>query len=187
MINDVPPSQEDFWETLEVSLRFLQDNTTSGNTTGNSTSELTPPDDGRVLRNTMKVYGSIFAAAFFLFCCLRKKYPRAFNVRNWVPEMKCSLSEEKMGFFSWLWQVRLATDDEIREQCGMDALCFLRMLYFGYKISLLGMFNSIWLFPVYSTTEINAENSYVTDRIARLTVSYVPSGSPRLIATVVAS
>lgn len=193
MMNDFIPSKDDFWEVLEVSLRFLQEETNTtdeGNSTGNSTNgeeELIPPNDGQVLRDTLKVYGSIFAVCFFLSCCLRKKYPKAFNVRSWVPEMKCELAEEKYGFISWLWQVRLATDDEIREQCGMDALCFLRMLYFGYKISLLGMFNSIWLFPVYATAESSAETDYITDRVAQLTVSYVPAGSTRFVATVIAS
>ena len=175
---------EDFWDTLEVSLRFLQENSTDGNSTGTNG---TNPNDSQVLRDTLKVYGSIFAVCFFLFCCLRRKYPKAFNIRSWVPELQCALAKQKYGFLSWLWQIRLATDDEIREQCGMDALCFLRMLHFGYKISLLGIFNSIWLFPVYVTSEITVENNYITDRVAQLTVSYIPSGSPRFIATVVAS
>lgn len=188
-MNDFLPSKDDFWETLEIMSRLLQDTNTTGNSTGNSTSDDAPipPNDGKVLRETLKVYGSIFAVCFFLFCCLRKQYPKAFNVRSWVPELKCNLAEQKYGFFSWLWQVRLATDDEIREQCGLDALCFLRMMYFGYKLALVGIFNSIWLFPTYATSEPSAETSYITDRVAQLTVSYVPSGSPRFIATVVAS
>ena len=109
-------------------------------------------------------------------------------MRSWSPDpdMKCDLANEKYGFISWLWQVQLATDDEIREQCGMDALCFLRVLYFGYRVCLVGIFNSIWLFPVYATGG-DTETAYITDRIAQLTVSYLPPGSPRFIAPVMAS
>lgn len=91
--------------------RFLQDNST--NTT------LTMSNSGQALKDTMKVYGSIFAVAFFLFCYLRLKYPKAFNIRTWVEDLQCDLAEDTAayGFFSWLWQVRIPTDDEIREQC----------------------------------------------------------------------
>eukprot|EP00544_Gedaniella_sp_CCMP2646_P013557 CAMPEP_0202490390 /NCGR_PEP_ID=MMETSP1361-20130828/7807_1 /ASSEMBLY_ACC=CAM_ASM_000849 /TAXON_ID=210615 /ORGANISM="Staurosira complex sp., Strain CCMP2646" /LENGTH=954 /DNA_ID=CAMNT_0049120269 /DNA_START=50 /DNA_END=2914 /DNA_ORIENTATION=- len=184
-MSGVIEATDSFWETFEV-IRYLQE---VSNSTGNSTnSTLLSPNDGQVLRNTMKVYGSIFAVCFFVFCCLRLKYPKAFDVRSWSPDpdTKCDLANEKYGFISWLWQVQLATDDEIREQCGMDALCFLRVLYFGYRICLVGIFNSFWLFPVYATGG-GAETAYITDRVAQLTVSYLPAGSPRLVATVMAS
>jgi hypothetical protein len=109
MTNDGFLLQDEFFESFGH--RFLQDNST--NTT------LTMSNGGQVLKDTMKVFGSIFAVAFFLFCCLRSKYPKAFNIRSWVEDLQCELAEDTAayGYISWLWQVRIPTDDEIREQC----------------------------------------------------------------------
>jgi hypothetical protein len=72
-MSGVIEATDSFWETFEV-IRYLQE---VSNSTGNSTnSTLLSPNDGQVLRNTMKVYGSIFAVCFFVFCCLRLKYPK---------------------------------------------------------------------------------------------------------------
>ena len=177
MMNDEILMQDELFESFGQ--RFLQNNSTN--------STLAVSNSGQALKDTMKVYGSIFAAAFFCFCFLRKKYPVAFNIRGFFADLKCDVAEHAAtyGYFTWLMQVRLVSDDEIREQCGMDALCFLRMLSFGYKVCLLGMFNSLYLFPVYYTSE--SPISSVADVVTKLSVSYLPPGSKRLIAPVVAS
>jgi hypothetical protein len=177
MMNDEILIQDEFFESFGQ--RFLQDTATN--------STLTVSNGGQALKDTMKVYGSIFAAAFFFFCCLRKKYPKTFNIRGFITDLKCDVAEDtaRYGYFSWLWKVRLVSDDEILEQCGMDALCFLRMLHFGYKVCLMGMFNSLYLFPAYATSE--SPISSVADVVTKLSVSYLPPGSKRLIAPVVAS
>jgi hypothetical protein len=79
------------------------------------------------------------------------------------------------------------SDDEIAEACGLDALCFLRTLWMGKKVCLLGMLNSLWLIPVYATSESSPETDKVTDWVVRITVSHVSPGSPRLIATVLSA
>jgi hypothetical protein len=59
------------------------------------------------------------------------------------------------------------------------------MLHFGYKVCLMGMFNSLYLFPTYATSD--SEYASEADRVAQLSVSYLPPGSLRFIAPVVAS
>ena len=78
-------------------------------------------------------------------------------------------------------------DDEIAEHCGLDALCFLRTLEMGKKICLVGMLNSLWLIPLYATAESSPDTDKITDWVVRITVSHVPSGSARLVATVLAA
>lgn len=80
-------------------------------------------------------------------------------------------------------------EDEFMKECGMDALCYVRILRMGYKICLMGIFNSIWLFPAYATApEDTSKNAVpITDRIVETTIAHVPPGSPRLIATSLAA
>lgn len=169
--------RDDFFESFEG--RSLQDNTT----------DVSGANDGQVLRDTLKVYGSICAALFSLFCILRCHFPRKFNIRSWVQDLKCRLAQDALhyGCLGWFLKIRLATDDEIRDQCGMDALCFLRMIQFGLKIAVLGIINSMWLFPTYATSESSVETLHITDLVIKMSVSYVPPGSNRFIATVIAS
>lgn len=67
----------------------------------------------------------------------------------------------------------------------MDALCFLRMLHFGFKVCLIGMFNSLYLFPTYATSD--SQFASEEDWVSKLSVSYLPPGSLRFVAPVVAS
>jgi hypothetical protein len=63
----------------EVEGRFLQ----SSNTTTGSNS-----NDGPILKDTFVVYGSLLVFMFLLFCFVRRSFPRAYQLRNWVPEIK---------------------------------------------------------------------------------------------------
>ena len=143
--------------------------------------------DTHIIRDTFKVYGSFFLVLFTLFCILRKKYQRFFNVRSWSEKVKSSLASDTRGFVAWIWRLYKISDDEILENCGMDALCFLRVLSFGLRVSCLGIFNSFWLFPLYKTAPNVSETEHIEDRVEELTTSHVPSESRRFIATVVAA
>ena len=143
-----------------------------------------PGDEGMVLRSTCKVYGSIFLGLFTVFCFLRQRYPLLYNVRSWAPELKCDLAMDQHGFIRWLWELYFVKDDVILDQCGMDALCFLRVLFFGVKLSCVGILNAMWLMPVYASAQYMDDS---TSKLVRLSTSYVPSGSKRFIATVVAA
>ena len=44
--------------------------------------QATRGNDAEVLRNTLRVYGGIFVVIIFVFCYVRRKYPRVYNIRN---------------------------------------------------------------------------------------------------------
>jgi hypothetical protein len=81
-----------------------------------------------------------------------------------------------------MWMLNTITDDETLDHCGMDALCFLRILSMGYRICLLGMLNGFWLMPLYATA---ADEE--SDVMYRITTSNVPAESNRFIGTVFAA
>jgi hypothetical protein len=86
-----------------------------------------------------------------------------------------------------MWMLNTITDDELLDHCGLDALCLFRTLKMGWKLCLLGIFNSIWLMPLYATADTSPETEATTDFVVRITVSHLPPESPRLVATVVAA
>lgn len=93
---------------------------------------------GDTLRNTIRVYGGIFLVVFLIFCKLRRIYKKAYNVRSWAEDLQCDLAQNQFGFFSWMWHLYAVSEEDILEQCGMDALCFIRILEFGFKFSFMG-------------------------------------------------
>eukprot|EP00339_Tiarina_fusa_P008824 CAMPEP_0117054938 /NCGR_PEP_ID=MMETSP0472-20121206/38072_1 /TAXON_ID=693140 ORGANISM="Tiarina fusus, Strain LIS" /NCGR_SAMPLE_ID=MMETSP0472 /ASSEMBLY_ACC=CAM_ASM_000603 /LENGTH=882 /DNA_ID=CAMNT_0004770715 /DNA_START=137 /DNA_END=2785 /DNA_ORIENTATION=- len=139
--------------------------------------ELTDGNDAQVLKDTLRVYGTFFVIVLILFSFLRRKFPRVYNLRNWVDDLKTPLAKEKHGF--------LITDSEMMDECGMDALCYARVLEFGLKLSCVGMLNALWLIPVYYTADQLPETDYITDPVVSISVSHLPSGSYRFCATVV--
>ena len=78
----------------------------------------------------------------------------------------------------------LIDDDSFLEECGMDALCFARALLVGFKLSCLGMFNAIWLMPLYYLAEESDETNYIDDHIVELSISHVANQSPLLISPI---
>ena len=59
-------------------------------------------------------------------------------------------------------------------ECGLDALCFLRVLKLGFRISLLGVCNAIWLMPLYAGADPSDETDYINDSIIEVTISHAP-------------
>ena len=124
-------------------LRFLENETTTDD--GNATSSMMDEggsedggiiyDDGQVLRDTMVVYGSTLLVIILVFCWARRRFPKVYNLRKWVYPIKSPLAEESGGFFSWIWKVYMVTDDELLDECGMDALCFIRIAQMGFKLA----------------------------------------------------
>lgn len=139
-------------------------------------------DDSAVLRNTFLVYGSVLVVVFLLFCHLRLKYKNVYNLRSYVPDLKSPLAEDSYGFFSWFYHMFYVHSDEFLVHCGLDALCYVRILQMGYKICLVGVFSSLFLFPIYSTADGEASN-----KVVELTTAHLPATSKRFIATVVAA
>lgn len=182
-VNDVYSWWEHQQKHAALASRFLEDN---GDESSSSSSG-SDFDDGAVLRNTFLVYGLALLALLVLFCWLRLKYPRIYNLRNWVPKIQTSLAKDQFGFLSWIWRVYMITEDELLNECGLDALCLIRISQMGYKLTRAGILNAIWLLPLYATAEHSDESGSITDRIVKVTIAHVPSGSARLIGTVVAS
>ncbi|KAL7556781.1 hypothetical protein ACA910_005223 [Epithemia clementina (nom. ined.)] len=143
--------------------------------------------DSDVLADSIVLYGGLLVLTIFVFSWLRRLFPKVYNIRSWVEELKTYLAEDQYRFFSWLWRVYMITDDELMNECGMDAACFIHLIQMGYRLSLIALFNMLWLLPIYMTAEDSEETSYITDRVVRTTVANVPSGSHRLYATVLAA
>ena len=160
--------------------RLLQANSSDSNETST-----TPPTTNatQVLESSLRVYGSIFLCGFIVYCILRKHIPRTYAVRQWVPEHKTPLARDQFGYFNWLWKVFSFSQVDLLETISLDALCFLRILNTGFRLSCVGAFNSIWLFPVYATAGSSAQN----DPIEGSTINILPQGSPRFAATVLAA
>jgi len=169
---------------------LLEDSSNTTNSVpANNTGAPTTQDynDGQVLRATFVVYGSVLLVVFLLFCYVRRRFPRAYNLRNWVDDLKTPIAANQYGFFSWMWQLNAVTEDEILSECGLDALCFLRLLRMGYKIAVVSCLNALWLLPLYATAKTTEETAYITDRVVKLTIAHVPEGSTRCIGTVLAA
>lgn len=100
---------------------------------------------------------------------------------------KTNLANDQYGFFSWMWNLLQIEDEMILQECGLDSLCFLRVLRMGYRVSLVGMANAIWLFAVYATSPSSPETAYITDKADKISIANIPSGSSRFVASVIAA
>ena len=164
-----------------VGPRFLEAqgaNSTGGETTENVT---------HILRDSLRVYGSLFAVGFIIYCCVRKRFPRFFAVRQWIPQHKTPLAQDQFGYISWIWKVYSFSEDDLLVTIGLDALCFLRVLNLGFRLSCFGCAISIVLIPVYATSDRSADyTQYEDDPAQDTTIRILPVGSARFAATVLA-
>lgn len=159
-------------------MRLLQDNQQQLEDEEEGTSATSKTD---LLLSTLQIYVPIWAVGFVLYCLLRKWIPRTYAVRQWVESIKTPLANNQFGYLSWIWQVYSFPSDQLLEEVGLDALCFLRLINMGFRLSVVGCLNSVWLIPVYCT----AKNS-IQD-VSDLGINALPKGSVRYIATVLAS
>jgi hypothetical protein len=144
--------------------------------------------DTDIIRKSLRVYGSVYLTFLILFCLLRPRYPKLFNLRSWVSERKCELAQtQTYGLISWAWKVFKVTDDELLDQCGMDALCFLRSLRVGAKLCFFGSLNSFYLMPLFYTAEDSPETEYLRDKFVLLSVANLPNSSKRFAGPVLAA
>jgi hypothetical protein len=157
--------------------RLLQaDNSTTTTAATSSQTEL--------IKNTCKLYLSIFAALFIVFLLVRHRYPRVYNFKESFPAFHTPVADDFFGGFSWMYKVFTVSYDDIREQCGMDAMTTIRVLESGVKLSLVGIFNSFFLFPIYSSM---GESNNDSDPMYTLSLSNLSVGSTGTIATTVAA
>lgn len=156
-------------------------------TIGSASDDHNNHNDTQVILHTIKMYGLLFGISLLLFCCLRQWFPRVYNIRHWVEKYRTPLAADARGWVSWMWKLVFSvTELELRDECGMDALCYSRIFSFGIKISAVGMFHALWLMPVYGTERVSPLIQ-ADDPLARVSISNLPAGSLRFVATVVAA
>ena len=150
--------------------------------------QLVTSTDTSIIRQSLRVYGSVYLCFLLIFCYMRAKYPKWYNIRSWVPQLKCELAQtQTYGILNWAWKVLYVNDLELVEQIGMDALCFCRSLRMGLKLAFFGSFCAIFLLPMYYTAPDSEETQYLQDSFVLLSVSNLPSGSSRFAGTVLAT
>ena len=92
-----------------------------------------------VILTSLKVYGSVFAVLFVIFLLGRHYYPKAFLVLRDSEEDATELSTNTFGPVSWIWKVFGIGDEEIFDECGMDAvsISIVLCLYLAVLVVLL--------------------------------------------------
>ena len=134
-----------------------------------------------ILRSTLSFYGTIFAVSFVSFLIGRKTLPKVYFVLADSKEESTDISQGTFGTIDWMWKIfTRVSDEDIYEQCGFDSICFIRMLVFGMKVSMVAVLNGIYLFPVY------AKSGGPYAELEAVTLGNVPEGSPRLTAATIA-
>jgi hypothetical protein len=146
------------------------------------------------LQKTCEIYVSIFAALFVIFLLVRPKYPRFYNIKKSYANLSTPIAQESYGHVTWIWKVFTQFSYEmIADQCGMDAVTTIRLLEFGVKLSAVGIFNSIYLMPIYSsmgnmTAATSMTSDYqnikqANDPVVAVSLSNLPQGSNAAYAT----
>lgn len=146
----------------------------------NSTNTTTTSSQTELIKNTCKLYLSIFAALFIVFLLVRTRYPLVYNFKESFPAFRTPVADDSFGALSWMYKVFKVSDEDIREQCGMDAITTIRVLESGVKLSLVGIFNSFFLFPIYSSM---GEGIHILDSMYTLSLSNLGEGSKGTLAT----
>ena len=141
----------------------------------------TESQDWDVIRTSLIVYVPLFIGMFLLFCYVRTKFPMVYNVRNTVATLKNPIAAMPHGYFSWIWKTFRIEESEIFRTCGMDALCLLKITRMGSCLSLVSVFCSIFLIPVYE----NEDTFDNYDGFVSRTTTSLPYGSSSFTATVV--
>jgi Late exocytosis, associated with Golgi transport len=102
---------------------YYYNGTSSGNVTTKQ-SALLASNESNILKQTFRLYGSIYLCCFVAFCYLRRprgRYAQLFNIRSWVPDLLSPLATriDYKYYVGWVYQVFSVNDDDLLEQCGM--------------------------------------------------------------------
>jgi len=88
-----------------------------------------------IIKHSLRVYGSLFAVGFVVYCIVRKNFPRVFAVRQWATNCKHPLANEQFGYVSWIWKIFSYEQDVLLEAIGLDGVCFLRVMNMGFRLA----------------------------------------------------
>lgn len=157
-----------------------------------------------VIRETFKIYGSVFLGLFALFIVLRSKFPLTFTYNSRSLKYMTPLSKDRHGTFNWIYKIFKFTDDEIFQHCGMSAIVYIRFLRLGLKVSGVGILCSFFLIPanLYGcnliedvTQEWNGTDGIkynetclgITDNVRKVSFGHLSDSSNSAFATTVAA
>ena len=151
--------------------------------------------DTEIIHNTCSVYLSIFAVLFITFLIVRQRYPHIYNIKkfysaklfhnNDTNNLGDNIAENEFGKFNWTYKLFTSiSDTDIRDQCGMDAVTTIRLLEYGVKLSLVGIFNSFFLLPIYKLCGDMVENY---DPVKEVSLSNLGQGSDATLSTTLAA
>ena len=155
--------------------------------------------DSEILFSTLKIYGTLALVLFTAYAFLRKRFPFAYNVRGnagpYSPDdtIACSMAStyfEKFTSVSWAYAIFGLSHDEIYQSAGLDAVCVVRLLELGLKLSLVGMLQSVYLFPIYywiGEHVYHPATASITDPLQNISLANLPPGHHSAIATTVAA
>eukprot|EP00282_Hemiselmis_andersenii_P025586 CAMPEP_0172001976 /NCGR_PEP_ID=MMETSP1041-20130122/3163_1 /TAXON_ID=464988 /ORGANISM="Hemiselmis andersenii, Strain CCMP439" /LENGTH=752 /DNA_ID=CAMNT_0012655665 /DNA_START=42 /DNA_END=2296 /DNA_ORIENTATION=- len=128
---------------------------------------------------TIQIWGVVFAVSILFYCYLRTRFRMLYSPRALVPALQCDIALRELGMFGWIKGAFLLTDDELIQQAGLDAACFIRWLHYGLYISLVGVFNMCWMVGVFYTA---SENPKVKDSYSKLSLANTSDNDARLFA-----
>lgn len=155
--------------------------------------------DSEVLLSTLKIYGTLALVMFTAYAFVRKRFPLAYNVRGnagpYSPDdtIACSMASTYFGKFtsvSWTYAIFGLSHEDIYESAGLDAVCVVRLLELGLKLSLVGMLQSVYLFPIYywiGEHVYHPATASITDPLQNISLANIPPGHHSSIATTVAA
>eukprot|EP01147_Barroeca_monosierra_P009382 gene9382-1630_t len=123
---------------------------------------------------------SLAVIMLLLFCCLRTRLPHLYETRATEVENERNLAADKKPspyFFGWIMTTIKLTDNEIFEQCGMDALMYTLLFR-----SLLFAFGVCFIPTMAIIIPVNMNGGVGQAGIDRLSVANVTDGSSGLNA-----
>lgn len=98
-----------------------------------------------------KIYNAIFHLYNVIFI-LDIYEPKSRGLNPIAPKAK-------KGWFRWIYQVYIISDDELRKLAGMDGYILVRFIYFCTKVCAICTVGAVILMPVYATSPGAYENT----------------------------
>ena len=98
-----------------------------------------------------------------------------------------NVANESYGPISWMYKIFDVEYTDICDQCGVDAVTTIRLLEYGIKLSMVGVFNSAFLVPVYALMGNVVSSSGISDPVVGVSLSNLEQGSNATIATTLAA
>jgi Late exocytosis, associated with Golgi transport/Calcium-dependent channel, 7TM region, putative phosphate/Cytosolic domain of 10TM putative phosphate transporter len=198
--------------------RWVQADTTSTNSSSSSSNStaVTEYDDAAVLRDTFLVYGSLLVVLFLAFCWARRRFPHAYQLRNWVPHIQvsgylhsCFIYSSSSSYYFISLNDTLLLSIVVQAPLAQEQYGFFSWIW---KLNAItedeiltecGMDSLCVLrllrmgYKIAFLSMLNAlwlipiyatdDSSTITDPVVALTIANLATGSNRLIGTVVAA